>query len=88
MIPEIGFTLGYNLTKRLKLTTGYTLLYWSNLVRPGDQIDLDVNANLLPRNNGGTPDPATIVPGDHPRFVFRQTDLWAQGLNLGAEYTW
>jgi hypothetical protein len=55
-------------------------------VRPGDQIDLDVNGNLLNRN--GTPDPATIVPGDHPRFDFRQTDLWAQGLNLGAEYTW
>jgi len=86
MIPELGLTMGYNLTRRLKLTAGYTLLYWSNVVRPGDQIDLDVNGNLLNRN--GVPDPTTIVPGDHPRFVFRQTDLWAQGLNLGAEYTW
>ncbi|MCH2113853.1 MAG: BBP7 family outer membrane beta-barrel protein [Pirellulales bacterium] len=88
MIPEIGCTLGYDLTRRLKLTAGYTLIYWSNIVRPGDQIDLDINANLLPRNNGGLPDPATIVPGDHPRFAFLQTDLWAHGLNLGAEYTW
>ncbi len=86
MIPEIGLTLGYNLTQRLKLTGGYTLLYWSNVLRPGDQIDLDVNGNLLNRN--GTPDPATIVQGDHPRFVFHQTDLWLHGLNLGAEYTW
>jgi len=86
MIPEIGFTVGYDLTRRLKLTGGYTLIYWSNIVRPGDQIDLDVNGNLLQRN--GSPDPTTIVPGDHPRFVFHQTDLWAHGLSLGAEYTW
>ena len=86
MIPEIGLTLGYDLTNRLKLTAGYTLVYLSNVVRPGDQIDLDVNGNLLQRN--GTPDPDTIVPGDHPRFVFHQTDLWAHGLNFGAEYTW
>ena len=87
MIPEVGLTMGYNLTQRLKLTAGYTLLYWSNVVRPGDQVDLDVNANLLPRNNE-VPPAGTIVPNDHPRFVFHQTDLWAQGLNLGAEYTW
>ncbi len=87
MIPEIGLTMGYNLTRRLKLTAGYTLLYWSNVVRPGDQIDLDVNANLLPRRDGA-PDSTTIVQDDHPRFEFRQTDLWAQGINFGAEYTW
>ncbi|MGI9428364.1 MAG: BBP7 family outer membrane beta-barrel protein, partial [Bythopirellula sp.] len=86
MIPEVGLTLGYNVTPRLKVTGGYSLLYWSNVVRPGDQIDLDVNANLLRRD--GVPDPDTIVRDDHPRFVFRQTDLWAQGLNFGAEYTW
>ncbi len=86
MIPEIGLTAGYNLTPRLKLTAGYTLLYWSNIVRPGDQIDLDVNANLLPRDGG--PDVDTVVAGDHPRFEFRQTDLWASGVNFGAEYTW
>jgi hypothetical protein len=86
MIPEIGLTLGYNITPRLKFTAGYTLLYWSNIVRPGDQIDLDVNANLLQRN--GPPAAGTVVVDDHPRFVFRQTDLWAQGLNLGAEYSW
>lgn len=86
MIPELGLTLGYNLTRRLKLTGGYTVLYWGNVVRPGDQIDIDVNANLIPRDGG--PAAGTVVPGDHPRFAFRQTDLWAQGLNLGAEYTW
>ena len=86
MIPELGLTAGYQLNQRMKLTAGYTLLYWSNIVRPGDQISLDVNANLLPRN--GAPPAGTVVLDDEPRFVFRQTDLWAHGLNFGAELTW
>ena len=88
MIPEIGLTLGYNLTPRLKLTSGYTLLYWSNVVRPGDQIDLDVNGNMLRRDPVLPPTTTLIVQDDHPRFEFHQTDLWAHGLNFGAEYTW
>jgi|GEM_PF-1125983 len=50
VLPELGMTLGYNMTRRLKLTAGYTLLYWSNVVRAGEQVDLDVNGNLLNRN--------------------------------------
>ena len=88
MIPEIGFTLGYNLTPRLKLTGGYTLLYWSNVLRPGDQIDLDVNGNFLERDPVPPANTPLIVRDDHPRFDFHQTDLWAQGVNFGAEYTW
>ena len=86
MIPELGLTLGYDLTRRLKLTAGYTVLYWGNVLRPGDQIDIDVNGNLIPRDGG--PPAGTVVGGDAPRFEFNQTDVWAQGLNLGAEYTW
>jgi len=85
MIPELGLTAGYNLTQRLKLTAGYTLLYWSNVVRPGDQIDIDVDATLLPRDGGLG---VGAGPGSHPRFDFVQTDLWLHGLNLGAEFTW
>jgi hypothetical protein len=89
MLPELGATLGYCVTPRFKLTAGYTLLYWSNVVRPGDQIDIDVNGNLIPSNlDGEGVDPDEVVPGDHPRFEFRQTDLWAQGINLGGEYRW
>lgn len=84
MIPELGLTLGYNITPRLKLTGGYTLLYWSNVLRPGDQIDIDINGTQIP-SQGAAP---VLVARDHPRFEFRQTDIWAQGLNLGAEYTW
>ena len=52
-MPEIGFTLGYDLTSRLKATVGYTLLYWSNVARPGDQIDLNVDSRQFPPPHDG-----------------------------------
>ena len=84
VIPQVGLTLGYFVTPRLRLTTGYSLFYWSNVVRPGDQIDLDVNGTFIPSLNV-TPQP---VVDDHPRFAFRQNDLWAHGFNFGGELRW
>ena len=84
MIPEIGATMGYQVTPRLRIIGGYTLLYWANVVRPGDQIDLDLNATLIP-SNSATPE---LVPGDFPRRNFVQTDFWGHGVNAGAEYRW
>ena len=80
VMPEIGFTLGYDLTPRLKATAGYTLLYWSNVARPGDQIDLNVDSGQLP---SGTPQPG---PFSRPEFTLHTSDFWAQGLNLGLDY--
>ncbi|MFV2068419.1 MAG: BBP7 family outer membrane beta-barrel protein [Pirellulales bacterium] len=82
VMPELGATLGFALTRRLRLTVGYTFIYWSRVARPGDQIDLEVNPGLLPF----APVPSTIPA--RPQFVFRDTDIWAQGLNVGADYRW
>ena len=84
VIPELSVNVGYQLTPRIKLVGGYTLLYWSNVLRPGNQIDIDVNGTFIP-SGAATPDG---VNGDHPRFVFVQDDLWIQGINVGAEVGW
>jgi len=81
VVPEVGTTIGYQLTKRLKINVGYSALYWSNVLRPGDQIDSTVNTNLLPPPIAGT---AYMGPG----FVVRDTDYWVQGLSVGGEYRW
>jgi hypothetical protein len=78
MMPEIGFTLGYDLTPRLKATAGYTLLYWSNVARPGDQIDLNVDSGQIP--------PPTTTTATKPAFALHTSDFWAQGLNLGLDF--
>ena len=46
VVPEIGVKLGYQLTPNLRLQAGYNFLFWSNVVRPGQQIDTSVNPNL------------------------------------------
>ncbi len=43
MVPELGLTLGCNLTQRLRATVGYNLIYWSRVARAGDQIDPLIN---------------------------------------------
>ena len=82
VVPEFGATLGYQLTDRLRATVGYTFIYWSNVVRPGDQIDTDVNPNLIP------PQTTPIVGAARPTFDFDTTDYWVQGISVGGEFRW
>jgi hypothetical protein len=76
VIPELGVTLGYDLTCRLRATFGYTFLYWSRVARPANQIDTSVS-QLPPEDPTGARRPA---------FNFATSDFWAQGMNFGLDY--
>ena len=79
-VPEVGVNLGFQLTDHIRIRAGYTFLYWSNVARPGDQVDTGVNPNLVPTfMNPGTAGPA------RPTFAFRGTDFFAHGANVGLE---
>ncbi len=78
MIPEIGFKLGIQITPRLSATAGYSALYFPNVVRAGDQIDLDLNPNLV------APEVDPFAGPLRPRFRFNESDYWAHGLSLGG----
>jgi hypothetical protein len=82
VLPEFRANLGYQVTPNLRATVGYTFMYWSNVVRPGDQVDLDVNTANLPFS--GTTNTAAV----RPAFQFNETDYWAQGISFGGEYRW
>jgi Putative beta barrel porin-7 (BBP7) len=84
VVPEVGINVGYQVTNHLRAFVGYTFLYWSNVVRPGDQIDFGVNPTQLPTAAG----PGTLVGPARPAFAFRDTDFWAQGINVGLEFRW
>ncbi len=88
VIPELGGTIGYQLTQRIKLTAGYTFIYWSRVVRPGDQVDREINS----LNNGLLTAPAAAlnprISPDKPQFTFVDSDYWVHSLNLGGEYRW
>lgn len=79
IVPELGLSLKYDITPCLQASVGYSFLYWSKVGRAGEQIDLDVNLTQQP------PGPLT---GDlRPRYPQSTNDFWAQGLNVGLEYT-
>lgn len=87
MVPEVGLNLGYHLTPRLRLFVGYTFMYWSNVLRPGDQIDIKIQPNRIPYVNL-PPIPPPAAQEVHPVVPFTRTDFWAQGVNVGLQFKW
>jgi hypothetical protein len=84
VVPEIKFTVGADVTAALRLFVSYNLLYWSNVMRPGDQISLLVNQAQQPGGIGFNPaNPLAGAP--YPRVPLTQTDFWAQGISFGFE---
>jgi len=82
VVPEFAINLGYQVTDHLRFMIGYTGIYWSNVVRPGQHISRDINPNQLP------PVATPIVGTNRPGFAFDTTDYWIQGISLGGEYRW
>ena len=81
VIPEFGVNLHRQLNPCWKVNLGYTIMVVTNVVRPGDQIDLQVDPNQFPP-------PATAGPFTSPAFAFNDSDIWLQGLNVGLEYNY
>ena len=77
LVPELGVTAGYQITNHLRFHVGYSLISWSKVVRPGDQIDLNVDGQFLLDPNMGT---------IFPQFNFQEDHFWAQGLHLGFDF--
>jgi hypothetical protein len=82
VLPEVNAEVGYLLTDNLRLTLGYTVLWLSRAVRPGDQIDPQVDARFLDPNLV----PPFVPPATRPAPRFTPSSLWAQGINVGLEW--
>lgn len=79
VVPEFGARIGYQVSRQLQVYAGYTFLYWGDVVRAGNEVDVVVNPALLP----GSTMPATGPR--RPMPLFAETGFWAQGLQLGLE---
>ena len=82
IVPELGINAGVQLTTHMRATIGYSFLYLSNVLRPGDQIDRTLNATQIPTVVGNP----TLVGTPRPLASFRETDFWANGFNAGLEF--
>ncbi len=78
VVPEVTLRLGVQVTEHLRVYGGYNFLYWSNVVRPQDVVDLRVNGSQIP--------PRTNQTGAlYPRYTPSSSDFWAHGVMIGAE---
>ncbi len=80
--PEVTFQVGYDLTPRLRSFAGYNFIYMSSVLRPGNQMDRNVN----PSQNAFLVPPGTLTGPAAPVPFFRSADFWAQGFNFGLEF--
>ena len=78
-VSEASLSLAWNVTGRITLHLGYSLLVWANPVRPGDQI---TPINLSQVAPGGLVGPA------QPQIPWKTDLLLVHGANAGLEFRW
>ncbi|MBI3407262.1 MAG: BBP7 family outer membrane beta-barrel protein [Planctomycetes bacterium] len=84
VVPEVGVKLGYQVTDNVRVFVGYDFLYWSDVIRPGDQVDTVVNVTQVP-NFCQNPAFCPPNPAQRPAVLFRTSNFWAQGVSAGVE---
>ena len=82
IIPEANMTLSYQLHPNIRLFAGYSALYWSSVIRPGDHINSVIDSRQIPTDQNYNPNIKGIAPG-FPALVHR--DFFANGINVGIE---
>ena len=89
VVAETGLKLGYRLTSWASIVVGYTFLYANPVVRPGSQIDRNINTTqALSAQVPETPPPTLTLAGPAlPAVRWRETDVWVQGLTAGISLT-
>jgi hypothetical protein len=76
--------LGYRLTSQAMVYVGYSFLYASNVARPGEQINRNINPTQTVAY--GNDPRAMLVGAAQPTFNFKTTDFWVQTLSIGLAY--
>jgi len=80
VVPEIALQVGYRVCEYATLTAGYNFIYWSDVVRAGDQVDRAINPDLVPVGL-----PMGTNPTLRPAYRTSETSFWAHGVSVGLE---
>lgn len=99
---ETKIRTGFEMTKNIDVHLGYTFLWLSKILRPGDQIDRKINstrsalaqASRATVGTGPGPIPADGPPGPapaptgskRPKVHFKSATFWVQGLDFGIQF--
>lgn len=78
VVPELAAQLAYEFLPGFRAFVGYDFLYWTQVVRPGNQIDRVLNLSQSPVLGAGT-----LAGPARPAPRFDRSDFWAQGFTFG-----
>jgi hypothetical protein len=78
-VSEASLSIAWDVTRHIRLRLGYSLLLWTNPVRPGDQIT-PINLSQVA--------PGSLVGPLQPTIPWKTDLLWVQGGNAGLEFHW
>jgi hypothetical protein len=81
VVPQFEVRGGVQATSWLRAFAGYDFLYWTRILRPGDQVDVTVDPRQVPT------DPAfkSGAAVSYPRPLLHHSDFWVQGVIFGLE---
>ncbi len=83
VVPERIVRLGFNPTSQCSISVGYDILFFSNVLRPGQQIDQSINETQAGASGGGkTP---TLTGVSEPALLMKNSCYWTQGINAGIQ---
>ncbi len=85
VVPEASVNWILALTKNIDINLGYTLLFMSHALRPGNNIDRSVDPSQLPNFTGARGAPVDLT---RPGVPFLQTNYYAHGLSAGITFRW
>jgi hypothetical protein len=82
VIPEIGLNFGIALTRGCTGYVGVNLIYFPNVIRPGEVVSPLVSSSAIPLS----PSYGTAGARRGPPFLFNETDQWLGGVNFGMVF--
>lgn len=80
-IPELRAKVAYNLCRNLRPFVTYDSFYIYNIIRPGKEIDRNINLSQNPLIGGS----GVLIGPSSPSPKFNNTGMWMQGLSVGLE---
>ena len=86
VLPEAQVNIGAYLTRNIKAFAGYDFVYLSSVVRPGDQIDRNLNLTQFASGPVGTT--AALIGQASPALSPRSSSFFAHGANFGLAFEW
>jgi hypothetical protein len=83
VLPEFKIEFGLRLLTNLYANFGYDIMWWSNVIEPGNQIDRNINFSQNPVINP----PGTLAgPANPVKMLNKTSNYMAQGLTFGLAY--